>query len=829
MPSVFAADNSISNVATKLMPIKPHHRSTNLPSMPPSIRRIGDGAILENRYLRCNLSFAKGPLITSLVNKYIGSNVVDGQSRIFAVLHENKHISNDSFRLLKSTVNVIGKPGSIKCVCVLTTTWQCTTLPLTLTSTIKLDDSPEMKWGVKIQNTEPRMAQIQTATYVVASPLLEHVRVGDKVSDDLYFYPLETGVCGSLDYELRAYYGATLAMQVMDVFDPVVGGGVYTMVKDDSGMPKIMIIHRKSQADVAIPTYASYDDKDGQFFDAAPGSAMAVRHLEYQLKQGESATLPEALVGVHAGDWHYPLRTYSRWMHTWYTKALPTPKWYMDTYAWLGAHPFGHLYLLGKSPDPNGFWDPVKNEYAYAKQMGLAEENSVMEFATWHDYHTKKPNMPLNDIFKEYNGDVIAAGNVGDYDYNTERGGLPAFREEIRRVHENKGRLMLYTYPMACAATSRLGKEHGKEWAAMKSPGKYYYDFTSEGNGWNLCMYTPEFREYFSRLMATKVKETGSDGYRHDVLSFMYPCVNPAHAHYKGTERSSFDPAAYNQYFKSCQSAVRAVNPEGITTTEHAGSDYLTQNTDGFLIQNPIWVQEDFFKPFKVLDQYGIVFTRFYLPESKGVIHGIPRDADSVNLGIFNATAIAYMYPPKALEFDSLRENGDALNSGLTPEPMIDTLVDHVFCNYFPGVRKNVWTIYNKSGKHLNEPLIQVPYKSGVHYIEVLNDMPVKATRNGKMVTLSAPVNDQDVVCIVEMPQTMKVIVNGETAVVQSSAGDTLQVAYGEDSPGKRETVNLKNGKAIVKIAANAKTTIKLMKGYYLKDQIILDAKPGID
>src|ERR1035437_10374337 len=98
---------------------------------------------------------------------------------------------------------------------------------------------------------------------------------------------------------------------------------------------------------------------------------------------------------------------------------------------------------------------------------------------------------------------------------------------------------MLYTYPQACSANSRIGQAHGKEWADMNYTGKYNYNFTAEGLGWNLCLYSPEFREYFSKWMATKLKETGSDGYRQDTFSYMVPCYNPAHAHYNGTVRSA--------------------------------------------------------------------------------------------------------------------------------------------------------------------------------------------------------------------------------------------------------------------------------------------------
>ena len=59
--------------------------------------------------------------------------------------------------------------------------------------------------------------------------------------------------------------------------------------------------------------------------------------------------------------------------------------------------------------------------------------------------------------------------NEGDYDYNTRRGGLPAFREEISRIHEKGGRIQVYMVSRGCSDTSRIGKAHGEEWGRMDS------------------------------------------------------------------------------------------------------------------------------------------------------------------------------------------------------------------------------------------------------------------------------------------------------------------------------------------------------------------------
>ena len=101
----------------------------------------------------------------------------------------------------------------------------------------------------------------------------------------------------------------------------------------------------------------------------------------------------------------------------------------------------------------------------------------------------------------------------------------------------------------------------------------------------------------------------------------------------------------------------------------------------------------------------------------------------------------------------------------------------------------------------------------------------VKAVEIGKKVRLSCPVADKDVLVIVQMPIVAEVTVAAGKANVSAPVGCFLQVAYGEDAPGKRDIVKLQNGKASVEIAKDVKTINKVIDGYYLKDEIILPVK----
>ena len=554
------------------LPVKPRRALFPLPDTPPQITLDGNHAILENKYYRYDLQLNNGLLLAGITNKYIGTNLISGQSRFFLIQSDGKVSGSGNCRVKNCLVDKEGKAPVLKA------TLEDTVLPLELSLALKVDDSPELSCQMSIKNTGAKIE-----TFGITFPFLEHIRIGERVDDDAIFFPISSGICGSADYDLRGVYGHALWMQIINIFDPSTGGGIYTFPKDDTGTPKVLVVRRCSLENKRPPEYniIPYQGQDiGDVFDQKPGSGVAIRHLEFRLDPGQTICLPEVVVGLHEGDWHDPLRRYSNWVRTWYKKEFPVPRWYMDTYSYLSGHPFAGLHLLTSHPEFGGkeigFWDPENKRYRYADLMGLAEENSLQEFALWWNYQTRRPHMSLEEVCKEYNGDVIDAVWMGDYQYPADRGGIQPLKEEIRRIHEKKGRLLLYTYPEAVSKRSKVFSEHGYDWASMDAPGKYATRYTTEATGVNYCVYHPDYRLHFSRMIAERVKELDADGFRQDVLSYMFPCFNPTHPHYQGTLQSALPARELNEFLKSTQTAMRRISPEKIATTEHAGSDYLT-------------------------------------------------------------------------------------------------------------------------------------------------------------------------------------------------------------------------------------------------------------
>ena len=58
----------------------------------------------------------------------------------------------------------------------------------------------------------------------VSFPVFGHLQAGKVLTDDEFFYPMESGMAGKLDCVLRHAYGVTNFMQLMSVWNPVSGG-----------------------------------------------------------------------------------------------------------------------------------------------------------------------------------------------------------------------------------------------------------------------------------------------------------------------------------------------------------------------------------------------------------------------------------------------------------------------------------------------------------------------------------------------------------------------------------------------------------------------------
>lgn len=64
-------------------------------------------------------------------------------------------------------------------------------------------------------------------------------------------------------------------------------------------------------------------------FDVSPGISMTFSPLPRVLSPNQTLTLPDAVMGVHPGDWKEVLKSYASWVRTWWRPPNPpVPMWF---------------------------------------------------------------------------------------------------------------------------------------------------------------------------------------------------------------------------------------------------------------------------------------------------------------------------------------------------------------------------------------------------------------------------------------------------------------------------------------------------------------------
>lgn len=811
----------LSLQSADMPPVKPTIHPEPVKNMPPRISEKNNTICLENRFFSYTIDLKNpiGPVIKSIRNRYLPANqqeMLDRPSRLLLLHKGVENCRNINFSVVSRKVN-----GNS-----LTLTLENREVPgLHVILTMTVSDSPELSCQAELKNCSKKEL-ISSVSY----PILEHLKIGQNVHDDAFFYPSETGFCGMADFDLRGIYGYSLWMPLMAVFDPAVGGGIYSLAKISDGMPAVMMVRRNSRPGKNPPLYNEIwwqSQSPKNFFTRNIGSSMVFKPLEFQLNPGTTAKTAEVSLGVSTGDWHQPLAAYSKFLRTYFKHNADTPQWYRDSFVFGSGHDTGGLHMMSYKNNlgtmDGGFWDPETNTYCYAEQMRAGEKDYVMEFCFWNTYGCAPEDKWCDP------GSIGDNHKPGDWSFNEARGGLQAFKEEIDAIHRKQGRLMLYFYQELVNKSTETFKKHGMKYAAMSQPGKYAPRYGNAENLVNYCPLEEGVRDYFSELFADRVGSSGADGGRLDVLSYQFPCFNPAHKHYNGTFRSAFSPKDVNAMIAACRKRLREKNPQGVVTTEHAGNDYLLTENSGFFAQTKCWFDIPEFKRFRPFNQYRLNFLRFVMPEIKGPMSGLPLDIQTAT-AIFNAAGIVCGEPDAARAMANLREISDVLNSGLMPEPYIDTLQEKLYCNFFPGNGRNAWSFYNRSEQDFNgQEFIKFQVKPGYHYVDVISDTPAKITRidDGKAL-MSVPLNREKAAMVAEFPCLLSGSIQNNRLTVSITAPVSADhrvkiIRHGHDIPGMGEEKAVAGNTVVFELPdGNEKIIVKLFNANYLADEIII-------
>ncbi|MBM3476138.1 MAG: hypothetical protein FJX75_22945, partial [Armatimonadetes bacterium] len=702
-------------VAESLPPPAQAPRGQTRP-MAPSVK-VGEGqVVLENAHLRATMATQPTLSLSGLFSKHAdGSCLAGGQtSHLFAVAVDDRLLTSDQFRVTGVQPRTGGGQAEV------TLDLESDFLRGRLTA--RLDASWQMRLSLTMTNADAQPHRVRLFW------VLNHLQIGEGIRDNCYFYPFKGGWSSGVPYHLGHCYGSpTGSMQVMDVFNPGAGAGVCLWTADADCHMKALWLRKVEQEGAQPPGYESMREParaEKLPLDLGVGVSLAISPLPETVEAGASMSLPEAVVGVHPGDWHEALSAYTAWVRTWWQPPT-VPAWVRRCFGIPSAH--NHESL---------------KQMRYRTTERLLPRYDQFQWAYWWK------RSDTDRLGQDPKPDRWYRETHGDYDYEDRWGGLPAFREEIGRVHAAGSRVVLYAQSYLIWKHTKLGQAHGGDWVARNAAGEPFTDWTSPDTNmdvWDFCVGCPEYQDYVAQSCQRLLRDTGADGIYLDSSGDAYPCSDRRHGH--GDE-----PAEYSlAMLQKVRPAIKAANPEAILQIEDVCSERHMQYIDG------AWQKEfEAYPPMSNytphFDAYPVYFLRFYFPEVWFADWGVGDDPTGWRRCFFNGIGIS-QWPSDytARTCRVMRENAEAFAS-LHPEPLIPTEQTGVFANRFPLESKVVCTLYNRNADTVSGPLLRVPHRKGRHYVDLLTGAEVGFTVDGASAVLSAEVPPNEVVAIGQLP-----------------------------------------------------------------------------
>src|SRR5690606_8306669 len=136
-------------------------------------------------------------------------------------------------------------------------------------------------------------------------------------------------------------------------------------------------------------------------------------------------------------------------------------------------------------------------------------------------------------------GDLEYPLNRGDYQYNTDWGGLPALKNILQEIRDGGQMPMFYTDPILADDNTELGNKYGPKYGVMNPTWKDGYNvplnppgYVASYGGWCMDLDTQWYQDFLVQQTTRIVRDTGVDGIRFDEFGHRgYTCSNPQHEH----------------------------------------------------------------------------------------------------------------------------------------------------------------------------------------------------------------------------------------------------------------------------------------------------------
>jgi len=657
--------------------------------------------------------------------------------------------------------------------------------------------------------------------FYVSFPHLSGIELSQDPGDDYYLFPMYGGVIADSETLLRSCYGNNTAWwQMIDLFSPERGGGMYLRCDDPTGLLKFPALRKG----IAPPVEFTWQNtttrmrEEMTWFDALepdPGIGLCLDYARRTRASGEDFEVPAVAIGSHAGDWRPALERYVRWAReAWGTRPYPsafTDRWYIDPTGW-----------SGQLVDENGF-----------TLEAIRENVDIAELMSWWKWGELGPwNTPLDQVKEQcgerfYNfrkssflvepvtGRTMYTKNRGDYKYYEPWGGKDALRDYIDRIRDMGVLPTFYIEGVLACATTDVAKQHARDQAVIdpdwanpqsqhwcpKVPG----DYTGQWGSYQMCSDAQFWPDYLAETVARVCRDTGIDGVRLDEYGHGgWVCYNDRHSHI-------FAEPGHNAWLQATQRSCRLVHEAMdevrnglVLMTEYPGNDHLCSTLEGALFHESSAGHVSPVRPVPCN------LFRFYFRHCKPFEIARPEHELKQEWALFNATATfsgSARHRPEV--HATLRENTDVFE-GEAMEPLVPTLVPLVYANRFQGAGKVIWTLFNATGHTVEEPLLPVEPDADHRYINLLTGEELEPVEADGGHGLSLRMRRNTAAVIARLPRRL--------SVEGGRAGGEGEIVVVDGKGARLATV--KPGDALPEIAEGTPVMLKLLRDGRLVDAV---------
>jgi len=605
-------------------------------------------------------------------------------------------------------------------------------LPLDLTLSIRVDESPELVFTAEAAN---RGTEILAAELCL--PALDALRLG-AVGATRLFFPQYRAVDTADPVALRAPYGPEFPLQFMDVYSRPEGIGL--MLRSDNPEQRML-------------TFALRKTPDG----VSGGVLFPAEH--HRLPPGASRRFPPVSLVIHGGDWRAAFTAYRDWVRTWYRPQKAQDKDFLLN-AWDIAcyRPSAKVSWSDSRVPP--LIDAARTRFlteetfAFEKQY-LGHVPDLVHFFNW-TYNDRDQR----DEYGVY-GTALAYAQVG---------GIDLFRQGIEDLQGHWGRpVSLYTLSDRFRASALPDKALSQELVAASVYRELDGDASAalRGTGTADGIFYPPFGhpkwvEFFVRDIVAMQRDTG--------CRMVYMDVFPYFSHLRGYEGLSPREGDL-QVVRTMREALPA---DVALWTEYALTDVASQYADGavhyyFLELNAVFARRynapaGTEGPFAegLLAEVPLNLVRYALPRYR--FFPLPVYIEASNRPSQVDAAFANGEPfhedTWRLHHSRLRDRlnrayavkhtySDCFSSS-DPEPCVETAVRGIVANRFPGRDRVLWTLYNARPKTWSGVVLTIPHHAGATYRDAWNDRPLEPTLADGLAHIPLSLHPRQPGCVVQ-------------------------------------------------------------------------------